>query len=218
MTRVVVPLNPGVFSAFGLLLSNIEHEVTRALLRRLQDLDATELETIYRELEASVERVMTAEGHDLAAATISRSIDLRYTEQAHELTVPFQAELAELAQSFSDEHQRTYGHEAGAESVESVALRVTGQIPVEGIESYEMLAGLDRERAGSSEVAALQSRLAYFGPEAGQRDTPVITRRKLLGAPRAGPLIVEEYDATCVVPPGWQAEVDERGNIVLQFG
>jgi N-methylhydantoinase A len=215
MTQVVVPLNPGVFSAFGLLLSNIEHEVTRALLRRLNDLNIDELNAIYAELEDSVERVMAGEGYGAGEATISRSIDLRYTEQAHELSVPFEADLAKLAQSFSDEHQRTYGHEAGAESVESVALRVTGQIPVEGIESYEMLAGLTRKN--DDEVAAPAARLAYFGPAAGQLETPVVTRRQLLEGARLGPLIIEEYDATCVVPPGWRARVDERGNIELQF-
>ena len=216
MTQVVVPLNPGVFSAFGLLLSNIEHEVTRALLRRLVDLDIDELNTIYAELEESVERVMAGEGYGAGEATLSRSIDLRYTEQAHELTVAFESDLARLAQSFSDEHERTYGHEAGAESVESVALRVTGRIPVEGIESYEMLAGLDRKKDDGVTLPA--SRLAYFGPEAGQLETPVVTRQQLLGATRPGPLIIEEYDATCVVPPGWQARVDDRGNIELTFG
>ena len=211
MTRVIVPLNPGVFSAFGLLLSNVEHEVTRALLRRLHDLDSAELATIYGELETSVREVMAGEGFDDGEATISRSIDLRYTEQAHELRVPFVADLAELAQSFSDEHERTYGHEAGAESVESVALRVTAQVPVEGIESYEMLAGLQRRE----DQGAAVSRLAYFGPEAGQLETPVVSRRHLLDGPRSGPLIIEEYDATCVVPPGWLAAVDNRGNIEL---
>ena len=215
MTRVVVPLNPGVFSAFGLLLSNVEHEVTRALLRRLQDLDVDELNAIYGELEAGVIEVMAGEGYGAGEATISRSIDLRYTEQAHELTVPFTDQLAELAQSFSDEHERTYGHEAGAESVESVALRVTAQVRVEGIESYEMLAGLERK---TGDMAAPTSRLAYFGPEAGQLETPVVNRQQLRDAPSAGPLIVEEYDATCVVPPGWRAQVDQRGNIELTRG
>jgi len=212
MTRVVVPLNPGVFSAFGLLLSNVEHEVTRALLRRLQDLDTTELGAIYRELEESVRHVMAAEGYTDGEATLQRSIDLRYTEQAHELTVPFVDDLGELAQAFSDEHERTYGHEAGAESVESVALRVAAQVPVEGIESYEMLAGLECQGVAAT---TRELRLAYFGSEAGQLETPVITRRQLLNEARNGPVIVEEYDATCVVPPGWHAAVDAHGSIEL---
>ena len=212
MTRVVVPLNPGVFSAFGLLLSNVEHEVTRALLRRLQDLDTGELNAIYSELENNVRAVMTGEGYGEGEARLLRSIDLRYTEQAHELTVPFLADLGRLAESFSEEHERTYGHAASAESVESVTLRVTAQVLVEGIGSYEMRTGLERY---SGTAARPVSRLAYFGPEAGQRVTPVVDRRQLLDGAREGPLIVEEYDATCVVPPGWRAEVDPRGNIEL---
>ena len=212
MTRVVVPLNPGVFSAFGLLVSNVEHEVTRALLRRLQDLDITELGAIYHELEESVRQVMAAEGYTDGEATLERSIDLRYTEQAHELTIPFVDDLSDLAKAFSDEHERTYGHEAGADSVESVALRVAAQVPVEGIESHEMLAGLEYQ---GMTATTHESRLAYFGSQTGQLETPVISRRQLLNDARNGPLIVEEYDATCVVPPGWHAAVDARGNIEL---
>ena len=58
------------------------------------------------------------------------------------------------------------------------------------------------------------TRAAYFGP-AGQVDAQVVTRASL-GAPVAGPVIVEEYDATCVVPPGWQASLDAAGNIHLR--
>ena len=111
------------------------------LADELEKLDTTELGVIYRELEESVRQVMAAEGYTDGEAMLQRSIDLRYTEQAHELTVPFVDDLDELAQAFSDEHERTYGHEAGAESVESVALRVAAQEPVEGSreEVYDFL-------------------------------------------------------------------------------
>jgi N-methylhydantoinase A len=59
------------------------------------------------------------------------------------------------------------------------------------------------------------SRQAYFG-EQGWLDTPVIARADLRGR-RSGPLIVEEYDATCLVPPGARAELDASGNIVIEL-
>ena len=211
MTRVVVPLNPGVFSAFGLLLSNVEHEASRALLRRLGDLDGGELEAIYGELEREVHATMAGEGYDRGEAVLERAIDLRYSEQAHELTVPFVADLDALALAFSAEHERTYGHAASAEAVESVALRVTARIAVEGIDAGAAPPALERGDDGGPR----RSRQAYFGGEAGRRDTPVLSRRGLVGGARAGPLIVEEYDATCVVPPGWRAALDARGNIEL---
>jgi N-methylhydantoinase A len=54
----------------------------------------------------------------------------------------------------------------------------------------------------------------YFGPEDGWLDTPVL-RRPDLTAPRPGPCIIEEYDATCLVPPRAEAVLDDIGNIVL---
>ena len=209
-----MPLNAGVFSAFGLLLSNVEHEATRALLRRLGDLDRGELEAIYGELERDVRAIMAGEGYERGEAVLERAIDLRYSEQAHELTVPFVADLDALALAFSAEHERTYGHAASAEAVESVALRVTARIAVEGISTPAPRR--PPSRAGTASTAGRsRSRHAYFGGEAGGRDTPVLSRRGLVGGARAGPLIVEEYDATCVVPPGWRAALDARGNIEL---
>jgi len=213
MTRIVVPLNPGVFSAFGLLLSNVEHEAARALLRRLGDLDRGEIEAIYGELEREVRATMAGEGYGRGEAVLERAIDLRYSEQAHELTVPFVADLDALALAFSAEHERTYGHAASAEAVESVALRVTARIAVEDIDAGAAARAL--ERGDDDGGGPRRSRRAYFGGEAGPRDTPVLSRRGLVGGARAGPLIVEEYDATCVVPPGWRAALDASGNIEL---
>jgi N-methylhydantoinase A len=59
------------------------------------------------------------------------------------------------------------------------------------------------------------ARLAYFGREHGLIETPVVDRIDLLGRELAGPLIVEEYDATCVVPPGWRVSLDELCNLTI---
>jgi N-methylhydantoinase A len=67
------------------------------------------------------------------------------------------------------------------------------------------------------EPAPQPPRRAYFGPEHGFLDTPVL-RRSDLGSSRVGPLIIEEYDATCLVPPGARAELDAGGNIVIELG
>ena len=203
MSRIVVPLNPGVFSAFGLLLSDMRNEVSQAFLGRVEDLDQNEMETIYARLEAEARSVLKAD----KPVEVDRLIDLRYTEQAHELTIPYVDDLRDLATNFSEEHARTYGHEASIESVECVALRVAARIPVEGVQTYDLLASLrDSDRPPGR-------RDAYFG--AARLETPVVTRWDVLQAPRPGPLIVEEYDSTCVVPPGWHARVDTRGNLEL---
>ncbi len=60
------------------------------------------------------------------------------------------------------------------------------------------------------------SRPAYFGPEEGWRETPVIARQMLTGRRSEGPLIIEEYDATTVIPPGWRTSLDAGGNIMIE--
>jgi len=60
------------------------------------------------------------------------------------------------------------------------------------------------------------TRRAYFGPQSGERESRILRRSDLVGRTLAGPLIVEEFDTTVVVPPGWQTEVDGYGNIVLK--
>jgi N-methylhydantoinase A len=118
--------------------------------------------------------------------------------------------VARLEEAFGREHEKTYGHRAGPdEPVELVTIQVVGQGIREG-------AGVpDRVSPSRAEPAPSPPRRAYFGPERGWVQTPVI-RRSDLGSPRAGPVIVEEYDATCVVPPGWRAEVDAGGNILVE--
>jgi N-methylhydantoinase A len=214
MRHVVIPPNSGVFSAFGLLLSDLEHEMARGFLRSLADVTARELETQFTDLEAGVASLLRQEGADPATAQFTRLADLRYTGQAHELTITLadgRTEPADLADAFGREHERTYGHKAESEAVECVTLRVVGRIPLGDRGWREGLAF--RNAAGGG--AATAWRPAFFGPVHGLCDTPVIRRMTLAGHPQPGPLIVDEYDATAVVPPGWTASLDERTNIHL---
>ena len=108
-----------------------------------------------------------------------------------------------------EEHERTYGHRAGPEEpVELVAIQLVG------IGLRDDGGALQRAAPSRAAAVAPSTRKAWFGDKHGWLDTPVLSRADL-SASRAGPLIVEEYDATCVVPPGARAECDEGGNIVI---
>jgi N-methylhydantoinase A len=211
----VIPPNSGVFSAFGLLLSDLEHEMARGFLRSLADVTARELETQFADLEQVVTSLLRQDGADPATAQFTRLADLRYAGQAHELTITLAGEPTEpavLADAFGREHKRTYGHKAESEAVECVTLRVMGRIALGDRRWREGLAF----RNAAVGTAANGSRAAFFGQAHGLRETPVISRMSLAGRKQAGPLIVDEYDATAVVPPGWTASLDERTNIHLQ--
>jgi N-methylhydantoinase A len=210
MRRVLVPLAPGVFSAAGLLLSEIEHEFVQTLPARGENASPEMLHAAYRELEAEAERALVAEGVSREAVVLSRFADIRYAGQAYELTMPVAVgppDLGRIASDFSAEHHRTYGHASPDAPIDIVNLKLTARASANGDAPYDPLAGLGAE-------GAERTRHAYFGPEHGLLDVPVISRATLRDAPRReGPLIVEEYDATCVVPPGCRVRLDALGNI-----
>ena len=221
MRRVIVPPNPGLFSAFGLLLSNIEHEFVQTFFRRSTAVNGRELEQIYDALEARARAALAADGFDPGQMTITRQADLRYSGQAYELTVPVGRngagglDVADIVEAFGAEHQRTYGHRAADEPVDLVSVRVVGEAEPIGARVLDPGAAVRGHGAPADRAA---ERTVYFGSAHGSRDTPVIGRAELSAAPTPGPLIVEEYDATSVVPPDWRAALDAWGNIVMGAG
>src|SRR5205823_1889070 len=151
---------------------------------------------VFAELEAQALAALRQEGHRPDQARIRRQADLRYAGQAYELTVPVASgalgpdDLAALLEEFGQEHLRTYGHRAVGEAVDLFNLRVAARAGGEGARGYDPAAAVSA-RAG----APAGCRPAYFGREHGLLPTPVLSRADLGAAPRAGPLIVEEYDA-----------------------
>ena len=209
MTRVVVPPAPGLFSAFGLLYSEVEHHYVRTWRRPARGLAPAELAEAFGRLEDEARAQLAAEGFAGTTVRIARAADCRYQGQSFELTVPVTASLP-IEEAFGREHERTYGHRAGAdEPVEIVSLRVVGH----GVSDRPRVP--ERVRIGRGTPGTWPVRSVYFGPEAGWIVTPILTRAEL-ATPRDGPAIVEEYDATCVVPPGARAGLDAYGNIVME--
>jgi N-methylhydantoinase A len=200
-----------VFSAAGLLFSNVEHTQQRSVFQRTSDVEAQRLGQLFRELESEVRGEMRKEGIVDARVTVKRLADLRYTGQAFELTVPAEnADIAAIEAAFHAEHKRTYGHASEGDPVDLINIRVIASAAPESKEGFA-------ERLKDAQVAspAQGRRQAYF--DGRPHDTPVISRAKLAKR-RQGPLIVEEFDATCVVPPGAGAELDAHGNIVIDAG
>jgi N-methylhydantoinase A len=204
MKRVKIPPHPGVFSACGLLHARVEQQLVHAYFMRLADSAPAAMAARLEQMERELGARMQAEGQ---AFELARFADLRYAGQAHEITTPVAQgapDFQRLAQDFGNEHERTYGHQAEREEVECVALRVVARAADDGVSFSRTPFAQGKPK----------SRDAYFGARHGWLPTPVVMRGNLSRAMQ-GPLIVEEYDATCVVPPGWSAALDEQGNIVL---
>jgi len=212
MKRIVVPPSAGLFSSFGLLYADVEHHYSRTFRRLLRKSNPREIESAWDALARQALAQLAAEGFSSGKARIRRSAALHYHGQTYELTVPLPdgpIDFGALEEAFGREHEKTYGHRAGAdEPVELVSIQVVGQGLRDGPSVPE------RVRPSRPEPTPPPPRRAYFGS---WFETPVM-RRSDLAKPRTGPLIVEEYDATCVIPPGARAELDAGGNIVIALG
>jgi len=211
MQRIVVPPSPGLFSSFGLLYADVEHHYSRSLRRLLRNADLQEVTAAWDALARQARDQLASDGFTPDKTKIHRTAALHYHGQTYELTVPLPdgpIDISYLEEAFGREHEKTYGHRAGAEEpVELVSIQVVGQ----GLRSGPSVP--ERVRASRAEPAPPPPRRAYFGSWI---ETPVIQRSDLVSA-RSGPLIVEEYDATCVVPPGAKAGLDAGGNIVIEL-
>ena len=215
ISRVVVPPSAGLFSSFGLLYADVEHHYARTFRRLLRRADLKEIDVAWNALARQAADQLAVEGFTGASARLKRSASLHYKGQSYDLTVtipdgPIDADMVKhLEEAFGQEHEKTYGHRAGPdEPVELVAIQVVGSGLREGGAVPQHV------KSSRAEPGAQASRRAYFGDTHGWRDTPVLSRADLSSG-RTGPIIIDEYDTTCVVPPGAHAELDGAGNIVI---
>ena len=211
MRQVIIPPMPGLFSAFGLLVADTEHHMSRSIRRHLPGSDVADIGVIMTALEEDGAAQLARDGFPPPRHAMQRMAQARYIGQSSEITVklsdgPIEDALARLPSLFGAEHARTYGFRApDTEPVELMGLSVIAR----GIPDRPRLP----ERIPPAATPVPASRSAWFAGH-GWIDTPVKDRARLIEA-AVGPLIIQEYDATCLVPPGVTARLDGFGNIVM---
>jgi N-methylhydantoinase A len=211
---VMVPPGPGVFSAAGLLQARPEFHAKQTYLRRTRDLEPQELEMRIRALEVDARQALDSSVSSERPLEFTAWAEMRYTGQGFELPVQipgrgggWAAWVRALEDTFEAEHEGTYGHRIDG-PVEVVHLRVVAReieppwFPADGQDS--------------SKARPVERREAYFGERFGRVATPVLRRRDLSADRAIGPFIVEDFDATTVVPPDFTARRDDTGNIVIE--
>ncbi len=204
MRTVLVPAIAGLFSAVGLLFARPEfHEVRTCHL----DVDAVDPGVVaahFAEMETRLAHVL--EGR--SEIEWARTADLRYGGQSWEVEVAFPAgsDLAALRARFEDEHERLYGvRDQAGSPVEIRALRLVALGEVAATHEFQ----LEGNGAGSNGAGATR--------RIDGTDVPVRTRSSVGEVPEPGPLLVDEYDTTVVVPPGWSARRDAgTGTLILE--
>ena len=216
MSRVVIPPLAGLFSSMGLLFADVEHHLVAAFFRNVNDLGLDEMNLRLDDLLKQARTTLVREGFDEKRQNIVLYVDVQYVGQNTALTIPVPTTpvtvdtLDSIAEEFAKEHEKTYGYRSDHESLQLSSLKAVGRgLPLTPRvpDSINL-----RDERGSSG----RERKAYYGPKAGWQTTPVIGRSELAGSTLAGPLIVEEYDSTTVVPPGYRASLDEWTNIIVE--
>ncbi len=210
----IVPAEPGVASAVGLLLANLAHDFSRTHVSRLAQADVEELERTFAGFEREGRTII--EGEALAAGVrLMRSMDLRYVGQSYELRIPVpdgtlrQEHLARIADRFHEEHARSYGFAAAEEPIELVNIRLTviGDVAKPQSARAASAAPWPTRPRGTRQV---------FFAGVGFVDTPIFDRGTMAKGHRVnGPALIEQVDSTTVIHPGYSGAIDASSNIVI---
>jgi N-methylhydantoinase A len=211
--RILVPPRPGAFSALGLLCTDVVHDYICSELQPLADVSAEHAEAVFGQLQAKARAELIAEGMSPADATFTRELDLRYTGQGYELRTPVDGlTLAQARAKFDEKHAQIHGHAARERPVEVVSYRVRLRVAVP---KYEARTEAVPQSPRSIDPAVKGRRKFFDGGNV--VDAVLYERDRLeIGAAVPGPAIVEQFDATTVIPPGWAARVDGYRNLILE--
>ena len=210
VSTVIVPPASGVFSAIGLVTAQRDFNFVQTAITPLEIGLEQVAEPVLAELKERAITAMHSEGFGESDVEWTYSADIRYLGQAHELTVEMSlpVDRNRLQQAFFAEHEKAYGYAPVDGGVELVNIRLTTSV----LEDEQVTPRFELPAQGDRKF-----RKAFFGGDSGLVDVPVFTRSSLNTNPVEGPLIVEEDDATCVVPPRCTAALDSHNNVVIEL-
>jgi N-methylhydantoinase A len=219
MRKVIVPFAPGVFSAFGMLFSDLRYDFVRTWFTPLEEASFDDIEKVYRALEQQGRDAIAGTSVQPQRVEIKRSADMRYVGQEHAVTVDLpmavftRRDREAIKRHFDDMHAQRYGTSAPEERAEIVSLRST----ISGLMRKPPQQAIGRGSKAPPKAASGGKRPVYYGGRF--HPTPTYRRDTLLAGNRIkGPALIEEYASTTVLMPGDTLEVDALGNLVIAVG
>lgn len=210
--EVLVPTHPGVLAAVGLTVPPLQRDYLRTVLRAF-DLDAANrLRTEFERIEDGARRDLGGEVL-FGELTMTRSVDLRFAGQSFELRVPYSDNLDEMRAHFGKIYRERYGRDGISDRLEVVQVRVRATLP--RLQAPRIVPNWPEDcRPEGRRRVWFGSTLGLEGLE--PMETRIVWRPSLaIGTAIEGPSVLEQYDSTTLVPPGWTAEVDEKFNLLL---
>jgi len=211
---IFIPPNSGVFSALGLMLADFRHDFIRSVMKESCQMDQRSLEKAYKDMEEEAFRTLRQEGFAPDQIVTERNLSLRYLGQSYELKIPMRGSLKEAMQQFHLRHHEVYGYSSQNEPIEIVSAHLVAY----GLNEKPQLEKAPLVNPVPAAEALLEQREVYF-LQTGWMETMVYSRDMLLPGNRIeGPAIIQQYDATSVIPPSWSVTVDGFSNLCLKVG
>ncbi len=216
--QVIIPPQPGLFSAWGLLVADHTHTELRSILAPISQCAPEQLEETFRQLEAGGQHALAGEQERTGQTTYRRTLDMRYMGQSFDLSLPVPtaldaAGLLQVQEAFHALHEHTYGYAARDTEIELVTARLEAIAPL----AKPILPEQPLGPAQPASEAQIEERPVFFDEAGAFQPTPIYQRERLLpGNVVSGPAIIEQYDSTTMLPPGWRASVDHLTNLILE--
>lgn len=214
---VVVPPGQGAFSAFGMLMADVQHDFSRTAVIPLAELDETKLAASYGPMTDQATAVLNSEGFDAAGQVLMRSVDVRYSGQEHTVTVPIPDVpsndiSAAIEKEFTDLHERQYGHGMD-DPIELTTMRLRAT----GLADKPTLPKMARRADGAPASTGLRS--VYLSADEPAVPYALYSREELFtGDEISGPAVIAEHTATTVIHTGDHMSVGGYGEMVITVG
>ena len=218
-TKIVIPHNPGLFSAYGLLAADFKNNLVKAIMKLMDEVEVKKVETAFEKLESKGTKLLEMQRVQKVNMRFIRQMDLRYFGQSYELEIPTSKPfnekiLDQTVDMFHKRHLAVYGYAVKDEPVELVNVRLIAVGLVQKPKLVEKPLHGEKPLKG----AVIAERKVFFEQVNDFIQTPIYRREKLkAGNMIDGPAVIEQYDATTVAYPNWTALVDTFGNIVLSI-
>jgi N-methylhydantoinase A len=205
--KVLVPIDPGILSAIGMLMADIIKDYSLTVMLKQEDPALENLSALFHDLEQQGKDDLLSENVEEGHIVLERFLDMRYEGQSYEIIVPFSVDYIE---AFHGHHEKKYGYRNSNKRIEVVNLRTRARgLPEKPVLKKHLLSP-----EKPSQEAYLGKRTAIF--ENQPVKTPILMREKLASGNKfVGPAVVVEYSSTIVVPPFAEASIDEYGNVVM---
>ena len=200
-----------------MLFANVEYHLVKTYFNPLSNLELKEANGVLDKLISQGKKLLISEGFNSLQQEIIIQLDMKYIGQTSELTItmPDQSftieSINKIQEIYMNEHDKTFGYRVD-EPMQLVNIRIIAR----GISSESRVPDKINSSNKINQSKNDNKRKVYFGQNIGWINTNIVDRLFLNKKPHKGPIIIEEYDSTTIVPPNWNASLDSMNNIILE--